>query len=150
MSSALSYGTRGTNEWCGTAAVLPGVCLSPLYIEKSAAARPFRSRASAERVDCATTHVIYWCQQILIDGVRPVGKTICVVATALAVFVSLSDVASADGMRVKQNARKVVAHTSVIRPACPDPYSCSSLYGAYGPYGGAAYLTRYTYSGWYR
>jgi hypothetical protein len=31
---------------------------------------------------------------------------------------------------------------------CPDRYSCSSLYGAYGPYGGAAYWTRYTYGGW--
>ena len=40
--------------------------------------------------------------------------------------------------------------TSVMRPACPDPYSCSPLYGAYGPYGGAAYWTRYTYAGWYR
>jgi hypothetical protein len=44
----------------------------------------------------------------------------------------------------------------VTRPAgcgwrhtcCPDRYSCSSLYGAYGPYGGAAYWTRYTYGGW--
>jgi hypothetical protein len=86
---------------------------------------------------------------ILIDGVRAVGKTSCVVA-ALAVFLSLSGDASADGMKVKQQTRKVVVHTSIIRPACPDPYSCSSLYGAYGPYGGAAYLTRYTYSGWYR
>jgi hypothetical protein len=31
---------------------------------------------------------------------------------------------------------------------CPDRYSCSSLYGAYGPYGGAAYWTRYSYGGW--
>jgi hypothetical protein len=31
---------------------------------------------------------------------------------------------------------------------CPDRYSCSSLYGAYGPYGGGAYWTRYTYGGW--
>jgi hypothetical protein len=31
---------------------------------------------------------------------------------------------------------------------CPDRYACSSLYGAYGPYGGSAYLTRYTYGGW--
>jgi hypothetical protein len=31
---------------------------------------------------------------------------------------------------------------------CPDRYSCSSLYGAYGPYGGAAYWSRYTYGGW--
>jgi hypothetical protein len=31
---------------------------------------------------------------------------------------------------------------------CPDRYACSSLYGAYGPYGGGAYWTRYTYGGW--
>jgi hypothetical protein len=31
---------------------------------------------------------------------------------------------------------------------CPYPYYCSSLYGAYGPYGGSAYATRYTYGGW--
>jgi hypothetical protein len=79
-----------------------------------------------------------------------VGKIICVVAAALAVFFSVSGDASAEGVTVKHHARKVVPPTSVIRPACPDPYSCSSLYGAYGPYGGAAYLTRYTYSGWYR
>jgi hypothetical protein len=79
-----------------------------------------------------------------------VGKVICVVTAALAVFFSLAGDASADGMTVKQHARKVVTQTSVVRPACPDPYSCSSLYGAYGPYGGAAYWTRYTYAGWYR
>jgi hypothetical protein len=79
-----------------------------------------------------------------------VGKTICVVAAALAVFFSVSSAASADAMKVKQQARKVAADRSVIRPACPDAYSCSSLYGAYGPYGGPAYMTRYTYSGWYR
>jgi hypothetical protein len=66
------------------------------------------------------------------------------------VLFSLSGDAFADGMTVKRHARKVVAHTSVVRPACPDPYSCNSLYGAYGPYGGYAYWTRYTYAGWYR
>ena len=78
------------------------------------------------------------------------GKVICVVAAALAVLFSMPGDASANGTKVKYHARKVVAQTSVMRPACPDPYSCSPLYGAYGPYGGAAYWTRYTYSGWYR
>jgi hypothetical protein len=32
-------------------------------------------------------------------------------------------------------------------PAC-DRYSCSALYGAFGPYGGAAYWSAYTYGGW--
>jgi hypothetical protein len=79
-----------------------------------------------------------------------VGKVICGAVAALAVFISMSGDASADGMKVKHSAGKAVASASVMRPACPDPYSCSPLYGAYGPYGGAAYWTRYTYSGWYR
>jgi hypothetical protein len=28
---------------------------------------------------------------------------------------------------------------------CPDRYSCSPLYGAYGPYGGTAYWGAYSY-----
>lgn len=28
--------------------------------------------------------------------------------------------------------------------ACPDRYSCSDLYGAYGPYGGHAYWSAYS------
>jgi hypothetical protein len=32
---------------------------------------------------------------------------------------------------------------------CPDRYSCFSLYGAYGPYGGPAYWGAYT-AGYYR
>ena len=78
------------------------------------------------------------------------GKVTCVVAAAVAVLFSLPGDASADGMSVKHHARKAVPQTSVMRPACPDPYSCAPLYGAYGPYGGAAYWTRYTYAGWYR
>src|SRR5262245_33866765 len=31
---------------------------------------------------------------------------------------------------------------------CPSPYSCSSLYGAYAPYGGTPYWGRYTGTGW--
>lgn len=34
------------------------------------------------------------------------------------------------------------------RPVCPDGYSCSPLYGAYGPYGGVAYWDAYTGGGW--
>ena len=78
------------------------------------------------------------------------GKVICVVAAALAVLLYSPGDASADGMTVKNHARKAQAYTSAMRPACPDPYSCSPLYGAYGPYGGAAYWTRFTYAGWYR
>ena len=31
---------------------------------------------------------------------------------------------------------------------CPSRYACSSLYGAYGPWGGAAYWAQYSYGGW--
>lgn len=31
---------------------------------------------------------------------------------------------------------------------CPDGFSCSPLYGAYGPYGGVSYWGGYTDSGW--
>jgi hypothetical protein len=84
-----------------------------------------------------------------------VGKVTCVVAAVLAVFFCLSSGAIADGMVLKHHAGKVVMHPYacthgcvVRRPACPDPYSCHSLYGAYGPYGGRAYWTRYTWAGW--
>jgi hypothetical protein len=31
---------------------------------------------------------------------------------------------------------------------CTDRYSCYPLYGAYGPYGGTAYWSQFTASGW--
>src|ERR1700736_2345106 len=34
------------------------------------------------------------------------------------------------------------------RVGCPDGYSCSPLYGPYGPYGGTAYWGAYTSVGW--
>jgi hypothetical protein len=118
-------------------------------VAKDAGGPPLGRQASAGRVDCTATHVVYWGRH-LFKGVGPLRKVICVVTAAMAVLFSLSDDASADGMSVKQHARKVATHNSVVRPTCPDPYSCSPLYGAYGPYGGAAYWTRYTYAGWYR
>jgi hypothetical protein len=36
----------------------------------------------------------------------------------------------------------------VCGPVCPDGYSCSPLYGAYGPYGGVSYWGGYTNLGW--
>ena len=78
------------------------------------------------------------------------GKVTNVAAVVMAASFCLSGTGLADEMVVKRHARKAVAHSSVVRPACPDPYSCSSLYGAYGPFGGHAYWTRYLYSGWYR
>ena len=38
--------------------------------------------------------------------------------------------------------------TRYCRVGCPDGYSCSPLYGAYGPYGGTGYWGAYTSTGW--
>lgn len=67
--------------------------------------------------------------------------------------------AFADGIAVVRHSKKVrdvyqgsaCGHYRCVehpRGACPDRYSCSSLYGAYGPFGGASYWSRYTYDGW--
>jgi hypothetical protein len=84
-----------------------------------------------------------------------VGKLVCMIAVAVAAVVCFSVDALADGMMAKRHARKAVVHTCthgcvVRRPVCPDPYLCSSLYGAYGPHGGSAYWARYTPAGWYQ
>lgn len=79
------------------------------------------------------------------------GKVTYVAAATMAASYCLLGTAFADEMVVKRHARKaVVADQSVVRAPCPDPYSCNTLFGAYGPYGGRAYWTRYVYSGWYR
>lgn len=91
-------------------------------------------------------------------GDRSVRKFTYVVAAALTAVACLPGDVFADGIAVKHQGRKAAAYHSgcahdgcvARRPVCPDPYSCSSLYGAYGPYGGAAYWTRFTYAGWYR
>jgi len=46
-------------------------------------------------------------------------------------------------------ARAVIRSAGCERngTCCPN-YTCASLYGAYGPYGGVAYWSRYTYGGW--
>jgi hypothetical protein len=41
-----------------------------------------------------------------------------------------------------------VRHERSRYVGCP-AYTCSSMYGAYGPFGGSAYWSRYTYGGWY-
>ena len=64
--------------------------------------------------------------------------------------------ASADGIAIKRPIKKVLVYPAtcvhsrclVPRVLCPDGYSCFSLYGGYGPYGGSLYWTRYTYAGW--
>lgn len=78
---------------------------------------------------------------------------------ALAVSVGVDPVpALADGIAVARPAKVVRPAHRIARcrydrcgyPAiCPDG-TCRSLYGAYGPYGGAAYWSRYSYGGWGR
>jgi hypothetical protein len=51
--------------------------------------------------------------------------------------------AAATDLSVVRHSRHVVAQ---YRPmACPDGYGCYPLYGAYGPYGGTAYWTSFSY-----
>jgi hypothetical protein len=54
----------------------------------------------------------------------------------------------ADGMSLRRHARTCGHYNRCGFPvACPSGL-CYSLYGAYGPFGGASYWGRYTYSGW--
>ena len=86
------------------------------------------------------------------------GKIAVAILAALAVISCdcLSQGALADGatarhtqkVRPVSHARKCGQYDQCGLPvACPTG-TCSSLYGAYGPYGGTLYWSRYTYSGW--
>ena len=75
------------------------------------------------------------------------------ILTILAMFAIISggcvtQDAFADGNAVVRHSKKVRHVYHRPRGACPDRYSCYSLFGAYGPYGGAPYWGRYTYEGW--
>jgi hypothetical protein len=63
--------------------------------------------------------------------------------------VTASDAMAAD---LRHNNRRQVATGSWgcgwRHTCCPSRFSCASLYGAYGPYGGGAYWAQYTYGGW--
>ena len=84
-------------------------------------------------------------------------KTILTIVSMFAILscACVLQEASADGIavvRLHKKARPVLhvtcgLHRCVVHPrrACPGGYSCSSLYGAYGPFGGASYWSRYTY-----
>jgi hypothetical protein len=54
----------------------------------------------------------------------------------------------ADCHAVRHCSRAGCTWRHICPRECPDRYSCSSLYGAYGPYGGVAYWTAYTAPGW--
>jgi hypothetical protein len=63
--------------------------------------------------------------------------------------VSTSDATAAD-LQYHRSARVVTRSAGCGRwhTCCPGRYSCASLYGGYGPYGGAAFWSQYTYGGW--
>jgi hypothetical protein len=79
-------------------------------------------------------------------------KIVIMTMAALAAFLldSISFKVFADGVGGRPHARTCgrFNHCSVPIP-CP-PWTCHSLYGAYGPYGGRLYWGRYTYAGWGR
>jgi hypothetical protein len=61
--------------------------------------------------------------------------------------------AFADGVRPTKNVRPAPHARKCHRDQCGYPVKCPdgtcySLYGAYGPHGGALYWSRYTYAGW--
>jgi hypothetical protein len=77
-------------------------------------------------------------------------KIAIVTLTALAAFSwdCVSHDVFADGVRLRPHARKCGRYDHCGFPiACPSGL-CSSLYGAYEPYGGISYWGRYTYAGW--
>jgi hypothetical protein len=83
--------------------------------------------------------------------------TMLVVLGVFAITASdcLTGVASADGVTVRQvkKTRHVSRGVCGRHDSCGLPIvcpygTCASLYGAYGPYGGSLYWSRYTYAGW--
>lgn len=63
-------------------------------------------------------------------------------------LVSTSDATAAD-LQYDREARIVTRSAGCGgRHTCCPRYVCASLYGAYGPWGGAAYWSHYTYGGW--
>jgi hypothetical protein len=70
-------------------------------------------------------------------------------ATASASFASTNLGFAADAPILKKTvAVRAAAHCrhDRCRSPCPDRYSCSPLYGAYGPWGGEHYWAAYSYT----
>jgi hypothetical protein len=61
---------------------------------------------------------------------------------------AMISVAYADCRPIRHCTREGCVWRHVCPPSCPDRYSCSPLYGAYGPYGGVAYWRAYTAPVW--
>ena len=64
-------------------------------------------------------------------------------------MVSASD-ATATDLQYHRRTGVVIRSTGCGRwhTCCPGRYWCASLYGGYGPYGGAGFWSRYTFGGW--
>jgi hypothetical protein len=73
-----------------------------------------------------------------------------VALTALAAILSdgISHRLFAGEFRVHPHAHKCARLDHCGFPVVCPSGTCSSLYGAYGPYGGTVYWGRFTYSGW--
>jgi hypothetical protein len=64
-------------------------------------------------------------------------------------FAMISVATAADCRRIRHCTREgCITRHVCLRSSCPDRYSCSPLFGAYGPYGGEAYWRAYTATGW--
>ena len=96
----------------------------------------------------------------VMGGIMP--KRVSGLLAGVAMGVAAISVASAADLGAVPQERSVYAECRPVRHCtregcrwrhvcpreCPDRYSCSPLYGAYGPYGGVAYGTAYTSPGW--
>jgi len=101
--------------------------------------------------------VSYWgkSEYQMPPGGGEMRKSAIAIIVGLAVVAgSFTPVAFADGTVVRRSSKKVRHVTPAIRCdrcgvpiTCPDGF-CASIYGAYGPYGGSAYWSRYSYQGW--
>lgn len=82
------------------------------------------------------------------DNIEPGAFMRTLAAAFVAVWVSILWVSAGLTAELAVRDRTVVVHKQHKRVLshywCPDRYSCSPLYGAYGPYGGQAYWRAYT------
>ena len=83
--------------------------------------------------------------------VGPIVTVLTVIACNCLTQDALADGISAGRSKKIRHVSRITKCAPVDRcgfaVACPDG-TCYSLYGAYGPFGGPAYWTRYTYDGW--
>jgi hypothetical protein len=84
-------------------------------------------------------------------GADKMRKLILTIAMAASGLLAISSANAADLAVEGRGPRVATSHCGRhwhCWVGCPDGYSCSPLYGAYGPYGGTAYWGAYTAVGW--